>query len=173
MTHPPYENDEDDVLGQGGKTEDNHHEGETGIHGNRSCPEHDPNKHWWDDYAYVYEDNPEQCPNRFSDILKTLEVNKPEGDPRIYRFLLVYVDAESGKMDVLGNPGNSEYAAINLLTRAASLIAYTTEMQDNHEREKMLEMMGGKRMMRFDGYEIAKSRNPEDDKTRGEDGQYL
>ena len=104
----------------------------------KTCITHD--EHWQDDFAYTNDDRlpvPEDAP-RLSEVAKLIKHATKEGDnPVIYRFSLVYVDAATGNLQVITNPGMSGPASINLLARAASVIAFQ-EAQLEKQAQQLL-----------------------------------
>lgn len=108
----------------------------------RACLEHDENHHWEDDEAYVETGDrlpvPEYAPT-WEDIVTLLDNNPPEGDSHIYRFAIVFVNAEDGQIGVFANPGAEPPSVINLLARAVSIMAF----QQNEKGRIMGEMLMG------------------------------
>src|SRR5271166_1769348 len=104
----------------------------------KTCITHD--EHWQDDFAYTNDDRlpvPEDAP-RLSEVAKLIMHATKEGDnPVIYRFSLVYVDAATGNLQVITNPGMSGPASVNLLARAASVIAFQ-EAQLEKQAQQLL-----------------------------------
>lgn len=110
----------------------------------RSCLGHDTHMHWVDDIAYTEENTripvPDNAPT-LRDIAALLSQSIPEGDPKVYRFAVVYVDGETGKLDVFASRDNI-YSTINLLTRAASIMAFQEYEQAKHTNDFLRQMLG-------------------------------
>jgi hypothetical protein len=113
-----------------------HDEGEKCI--SAGCVKHDT--HWHDDFAYL---NKNRLP--VPDDAPTLETVKhlldhtiqDNGDEPVYRFAVIYVNAQTGTLQVMTNPGMSHPATINLLGRALSIIAFQ-EAQAEQEAERIV-----------------------------------
>lgn len=115
-------------------TEQEHEDG----YGVKACPMHDESGHWQDDEAYIDDDRlpiPDNAPT-WGDLIAKLRDNKPENDPIVYRFALVFVDAKTGLMNVYASPGQSHNMTINLMSRACAIMAFQVSQE-----EKMTEHM--------------------------------
>lgn len=93
----------------------------------KTCMAHD--EHWQDDFAYTSTKRlpvPENAP-------RTAQMAKMIGeldDVPIYRFALVYVDAKTGNVQLASSPGVSPSAAMNLLAKAISTLAFQEAYQE-------------------------------------------
>lgn len=106
----------------------------------KECFGHD--EHWQDDFAFVSEHRlpvPEDAPTLKTVAQVINQAAKDGGNVPVYRFAVIYVEAESGRIEVMTNPGMSRPAAMNLLTRATSLMAY----QDAREEQEAVQMVSG------------------------------
>lgn len=102
-------------------TDTHEHEGH-----DKTCQVHDD--HWQDDYAYVgsekrleaLKEGPGELPSTESmaELISQLE------DVIVFRFALVYVNGETGNIQVATNPGMETPGAINLLAKAISVMAF-------------------------------------------------
>lgn len=108
------------------------------------CAAHDPH-HWRDDVYHTTEVTKEllQQSARYSDMVEAIKATEPEDNPHIARFALAYVDAETGLIEVIGNPGANPLSIVNLLTRAASIVAYQEWAEENAIKKTMVNMIYG------------------------------
>ncbi len=101
------------------------------------CPEH---SHWRDDAHWVYYEKGGKTPKNAPRGTQLAEVIRKamtdDGDPIIFRYSLVYVD-EKGSIQI-ATPNNTTVGeTINLLTRAASILAYQDDIMER-EAKRML-----------------------------------
>lgn len=149
--------------------QDHEHEGHE-----RRCPHHDTSGHWMDDMAFVDDDRlpiPDEAP-RWDKMSKAIKKAQPDDNPVIYRFCLVFVNAETGLPEVLANPGSDPISSINLLTRAASIMAYQHNEREEKMREAIMKQFGGAniRAFQFDPSNPPEIEEPPEDI---QTGQYL
>ena len=111
----------------------------------RACFVHDPNGHWHDDMSYISENEPIPEGARrpvWAELVKKLSEYLP-GDTELDRFTLVYVKTDTRMIDIVGNPGSSPLTVINLLSRAASIIAFQeAKLQDDDATATMKTILG-------------------------------
>lgn len=95
------------------------------------CPH---NEHWHDDYAFTDEERlpiPDGAPTMHTVIDRISKTFDDDNNPVVYRFAMVYVNAESGQMQIVTNPGMGSSGTINLLSHAVSTLAF---QEDYHDR---------------------------------------
>src|ERR1700739_4887795 len=101
----------DTLKGRPAMTENDEHTHDDDTEA-RTCPVHDPSGHWRDDFQYVRPDvaASDDDNNHISDIAELLtEFITIEGNVPIYRFALAYVNAATGLIQIVTDPGMSEF----------------------------------------------------------------
>ena len=82
--------------------------------------------HWRDDEQFVFASQggeTQDDPPTFEDMLDVLSNNLSEDNPVVFRFALTWVNDE-GHIQIASPGGSSSTEIINLLTRAASILAF-------------------------------------------------
>lgn len=118
-----------------------HDENEHDDH-DKTCMVHD--NHWQDDYAYVSSERRTERLESGEDPPRTADMAQIIGtleDVPIYRFAVVYVNAETGNIQVATNPGMSGAKSINLLTRAAAIMAFQEASEEDQAEAIILHGM--------------------------------
>lgn len=138
----------------------------------RACPIHDENLHWQDDIAYVNGDVAEppegyKAPT-WAEMAAVILRDKPEAVDNIYRFALVYVNGETGHIDVIGDPASNFLTVVNLLSKAISMMAF----QESETVKRMQETISEK-IERLLGVKVPKDDDNIDLDDYPESGQYL
>lgn len=116
-----------------------HDENEEGHEHDKTCFAHDD--HWQDDYAYTSEARlpvPEDAP-RTAEMAKLISELE---DVPIFRFAVVYVNAETGRVQLATNPGMATMAAANLLAKAIGILSYQEAYQERMAQQMLHRGLG-------------------------------
>lgn len=125
-------------------TNEAHEEKHDNERATRACTEHDKNAHWLDDRAYVsdiMQDVPEDAPG-WKEMVDAIRKNAPDDNPKIFKFVLAFVDGKTGGIQVMTSPNQGVMGAINLMTRAASIMAFQEEETGAQASQHVLDLLG-------------------------------
>lgn len=101
----------------------------------RQCPQHDPGKHWHDDYNYVFgTEDGEENPPTWRDCIKLVR-NSVKLDEKIHKFAVVYV-REDGILKCMASPGIGHHGSVNLLAKAISIMAYQKDAEEQRQQQQ-------------------------------------